>query len=247
MHVLIVDDEPLARQRATRLVQNIEGFEVVGEAENGEQAISAIELLDPEIVLMDVRMPGMDGLTAAKAIADMPDPPAIIFCTAYDEYALQAFDTYASGYMVKPLKQEKLADVLNKAKRVTKAQKASISETSNNNEPESGRNHISAKTRNGIELIEIENIYCFVADQKYVTVIHSGGECLIDDTLKDLESELASKFVRIHRNALVAQKEIMGVEKNASGQHEVKLKHSDHRALISRRHLAEVRALLAQL
>jgi len=95
MHLLIVDDEPLARQRLARMVDQIEDCKVVGEAASGNEAISMIEEQDPDLVLMDVRMPGMDGLGAAKNIAEMSDPPALIFCTAYDEYALEAFNTLA--------------------------------------------------------------------------------------------------------------------------------------------------------
>jgi len=112
MHLLIVDDEPLARQRLARMVDQIEDCKVVGEAASGNEAISMIEEQDPDLVLMDVRMPGMDGLGAAKNIAEMSDPPALIFCTAYDEYALEAFNTLAVGYLVKPVSVDALSSAI---------------------------------------------------------------------------------------------------------------------------------------
>ena len=247
MQVLVVDDESLARQRLVKLVEELENFDVVGEAETGEQACRRVEELDPEIILMDVRMPKLDGLGAAKQIAQLPDPPAIIFCTAYDEYALQAFETFAAGYLVKPVQKNKLAEVLNKVKQLNRAQRAAL--RSEEEAPiHEQRKHISAKTRNGIELVPVVDIACFVADQKYVTVYYPGGEILIDDTLKDLEQEFPSLFLRVHRNALVAIQAIVGIQKNSeSNQYEIKLSASDYRPIISRRHLSYVRDLVAKL
>ena len=247
MHILIVDDEVLARQRLVRLSEAL-GYDVVGEAADGESAITAVENYDPDIVLMDVRMPGIDGLSAAKSISALADPPALIFCTAYDEYALQAFETLATGYLVKPVQQEQLELALLKAMKVTKAQRLNLSSQDNQITPKAApRKNISAKTRKGIELIPMEDIFCFVADQKYVTVIHRQGETLIDDTLKELETELQSEFIRIHRNSLVAVKEIHGLERNVEGHYEIRLKTVDYRPIVSRRHVSTIKALLASL
>lgn len=248
MHVLIVDDEPLARQRLVRMVNALEGYEVLGEASDGAEAVEAIEKLDPDIVLLDIRMPGDDGLTAAKAISAMPDPPAVIFCTAYDQYALQAFETLAVGYLLKPVKEEQLIATLDKAARVNKVQKSALSEEPTGlSAADTPRQHISAKTRRGLELIPINDIHCFIADQKYVTVFHQNGETLIDDTLKELEQEFPARFVRIHRNALVAIKEIEGLERVSAGHYEIKLKSSTYRPVVSRRHLSDVKDMLMRL
>lgn len=245
MRVLIVDDELLARQRARRLVEAIEGYQVAGEAVNGEGALAAIRELDPDIVLLDIRMPGEDGLTTAKRIADLNHSPAVIFCTAFDEYALEAFDTLAVGYLLKPLQQEQLQTTLNKAQKVNKLQKAVLeTDTSTNSQ---SRKNIAAKTRRGVELVPIEDVFCFVADQKYVTIIHKGGETLIDDTLKDLEQEFEGAFVRVHRNALVAVGNIEKLERMTTGQYELQLKHTEYRPSVSRRHVAAVRDLLSGL
>lgn len=240
--VLVVDDELLARQRATRMIERIDGYEVVGEAANGAEALKSIDALDPDIVLMDIRMPGEDGLSAARSIAELEEPPAVIFCTAYDEYALEAFDTLAVGYLLKPLRQDQLELALAKASRINKVQRARLKEPNPNQ-----RKNIAAKTRRGVELVPIEDIYCFMADQKYVTIMHLTGDTLIDDTLKELEDEFDSGFVRVHRNALVAIKNIEKLERLPSGQYELKLKGTEFKPVVSRRHVAAVRELLSHL
>src|SRR5690606_10517866 len=132
----------------------MEDCQVVAEAENVEQALLAVAEHDPDVVLLDVRMPEEDGLSAAKKITGMEDPPAVIFCTAYDEYALDAFSTDAVGYLLKPVKQEDLEAALRKAQRLNKAQLAAFSERQ---APANQRNHISAKTRRGVELIPLDD------------------------------------------------------------------------------------------
>lgn len=244
MQVLVVDDELLARQRSIRLIDNIDGYEVVGEAVNGQAALVAIQEMDPDIVLLDIRMPGEDGLVTAQRIAELPDPPAVIFCTAFNEYAVKAFETLAVGYLLKPVQLDQLAGALEKAAKLNKVQKAAL----NVEEPLiERRKNIAAKTRRGVELVPVHNIQLFVADQKYVTVIHTQGETLIDDTLKDLEKEFEGLFVRVHRNALVAIREIEKLERMPTGQYELQLKNSDQRPVVSRRHVASVRELLGRL
>lgn len=244
MDVVVVDDEPLARDRLVRMVNKMEDCEVVAEAENVEQALLAVAEHDPDVVLLDVRMPEEDGLSAAKKITGMEDPPAVIFCTAYDEYALDAFSTDAVGYLLKPVKQEDLEAALRKAQRLNKVQLAALSERQ---APANQRNHISAKTRRGVELIPLDGVRFFIADHKYVTVYHTEGETLIDDTLKDLETEFTNLFVRIHRNALVAVAAIEGMERNAQGQYKVRLKDIEEKPIVSRRHVSRLRELLTSM
>ena len=169
MEILIVDDEPLARQRLVRMIEKLEEHNIIAEAENADAALIAINEHDPDIVLLDVRMPGKDGLTLAHEISKLDCPPAIIFCTAFDQYALDAFGTEAIGYLLKPIKAEQLQDVLNKAQKLNKVQRAAA-QTTPAAENKNSRTHISAKTRRGIELIPLEDVRYFVADHKYVTV-----------------------------------------------------------------------------
>lgn len=244
MDVIVVDDEPLARDRLVRMVGKLEDCQVVAQAENVEQALAAVAEHDPDVILLDVRMPEEDGLSAAKKITTMDDPPAVIFCTAYDEYALDAFSTDAVGYLLKPVKQEDLQAALEKTQKLNKVQLAALSERK---APANQRNHISAKTRRGVELIPLDNVRFFIADHKYVTVYHTEGETLIDDTLKELENEFTNLFVRIHRNALVAMGSIEGMERNAQGQYRVKLKDIEEKPVVSRRHVSRLRELLTSM
>jgi two-component system response regulator AlgR len=242
MKVLIVDDEQLARDRLARMVSALEGYVVVGEASNGLGALEQAQRLEPEVVLLDIRMPGMDGLETARHLAELAEPPAVIFCTAYEEHAVQAFDLQAVGYLLKPVRNENLAGALGKAQRVNKAQLAALGE-----QDMQRRTHISARTRRGIELIPLEDIRYFQADQKYVTVRHTGGEVIIDEALRVLEEEFGDLFVRIHRNALIATGFIEGLERSAGGQSQIRLRDIDETLTVSRRHLAGVRRIMKQL
>lgn len=244
MDVIVVDDEPLARDRLARMVNKMDDCQVVAQAENVEQALAAVAEFDPDVVLLDVRMPEEDGISAAKKITEMEDPPAVIFCTAYDEYALDAFSTAAVGYLLKPVKQEDLEEALLKTQKLNKMQLAALAERE---APSNQRKHISAKTRRGVELIPLDNVRFFIADHKYVTVYHTEGETLIDDTLKELETEFSNLFVRIHRNALVAINAIEGMERNPQGQYRVRLKNIEEKPIVSRRHVSRLRELLTSM
>ncbi|MFT7109516.1 MAG: two-component system response regulator AlgR [Psychrobacter glaciei] len=240
MKIIIVDDEPLARTRLIRFINNAQLGEVVSEAGNGIEAIQEIEKFAPDVVLMDIQMPAMNGLEAAQHISQLDTPPAIIFTTAFDEYAIQAFDVQAVGYLLKPVRLEELRNALSKLGKLNKVQAQSL----NGN---SCRSHISAKSHQGLELIPIENIILFRADQKYISVFHKLGELLIDESLKELEDEFEGVFVRVHRNALVAIKAISGFEKNDDGGYLLTLNGYDQQIAISRRHVAGVRKLIKGL
>jgi two-component system response regulator AlgR len=221
LRVLIVDDEAPARERLRSMVAESEGFEIAGEAENGERALQLCDSLLPDILLLDVRMPGIDGLEVARQLATLPEPPAVIFVTAFDEYALQAFDSEAIAYLLKPIRGEKLRAALLKAGRLTRPQLQQVASAAREN-PQ--RTHIGVRGRDGLRLIPIDEVLCFHADQKYTTVKHQKGEDLIDDSLKTLEEEFAASFVRIHRNALVNTKYLERIARDASGQHFVHLR-----------------------
>src|ERR1700686_2600712 len=198
LRVLIVDDEPPARERLRRLLAEIADVEVIGEAVNGHEALQETHDLAPDVVLLDVRMPGMDGLEAARHLNVLEEPPAVIFTTAYDQYAVEAFDAHAVGYLLKPVRKEQLAASLARAGRVTRAQLQRLAAAS-----EARRSHIAARHRGGLGLIPLEEVQYFLADQKYTTVRHVKGEDLIEDSLRLLERKLGGRFVGTHPTALV--------------------------------------------
>lgn len=252
MNVLIVDDEKLARDRLRRLLEKSGGlYTVIGEASDGRTAIDRITDSQPDVVLLDIRMPGMDGLEAARHIMKLEHPPAIIFCTAYGEHALEAFETHAVGYLVKPVNAEQLLNTLESARRLNKAQLRVLSHTTGEVVPDTpaatARQHISARTRHGLELIPVHEVRAFVADHKYVTVYHARGELLIDDTLRQLEEEFGDRFTRVHRNALISLRHVEGMERAAHGHYCIRLQGTPYKPVISRRHVTELRRQLQLL
>lgn len=242
MNILIVDDELPARQRLRMLVEERDDLAVIGEAINGMEAIDKVQTLQPDVVLLDIRMPGMDGIEAARHLDRLDDPPAVIFTTAFDEYAVQAFDARAIGYVLKPVRRERLYKALSQAKRLARRALEDIG-----GEPDGAeRSHVCARVRNELKLIAVESVAYFQADQKYVRVCHAEGDNLIDDSLKSLEQEFGDRFVRIHRSALVSIGHMEALEKAPDGQTRVRLRHDDGAVslTISRRHLADVRRRL---
>jgi len=244
MKILIVDDEPLAIQRLKHQLKVDKKYEVVGEAVNGQDAIEKTSSLSPDLLLMDIRMPGMDGLEAARHIDMMENPPAVIFTTAYNEYALEAFDVHAIGYLVKPVRLEKLVNAIASASR---PQLSVLMDIKAREDDDTARKFISARVRGNIELIPLEEIYYFHAEHKYVDVRHTKGELLIEEPLKKLEIEFAKTFIRIHRNALVAKQHLSGFSKNKQGNWQVTFRDIDSSLEVSRRHTAAVRKIIKHL
>ncbi|HTP39735.1 MAG TPA: LytTR family DNA-binding domain-containing protein [Steroidobacteraceae bacterium] len=237
--ILIVDDEPLARERLRSLLATLPGTTLAGEAAAGDEAVVKAQALRPDVVLLDVRMPGMNGLEAARHMALLDNPPAIIFTTAYDAYALEAFEAAAVGYLLKPVRSEKLAAALERAARFGQAQWEQIAGPQAP-QPDA-RTHIAIKVREGMRLVPLRDIYCFIADQKYTTVRHTGGSDLIEDSLRALELEFPAQFVRVHRNALVNAQRIAAIERSAEGQYAVVLQDLDEQIPVSRRLAGELR------
>ncbi|AXQ20882.1 DNA-binding response regulator [Acinetobacter wuhouensis] len=245
MDILICDDEPLAVERLSRLVAQL-GHQVVATAQHGKQALEMVQQFEPDVVLLDIQMPEMDGLTCAQHLAHFNPMPAIIFCTAFDEHALQAIQSQAKGYLLKPIAKAELETVLENVTKLTQAQLTNL-EQKELMEEKVQRQQIAAKTYRGLELIPVENIYYFLADQKYVTVRHKNGSVLIDETLKDLETEFSDRFIRIHRNALISLDYLDGLEMVASGQYQARCRELEERLAVSRRHLPLLRERMQNL
>ena len=241
MRILIADDETHARQRLRQLVNEIgEPYLVVGEAANGLQAVTDCEALGVDLVLMDIRMPGMDGLEATAELANHQTPPAVIFVTAYEEHALAAFERNAVDYLLKPIRSRQLKSALEKAATLTRPQLQALQELMGADEKE----YISASFRGGLVRIPFNDVIYFRAEQKYVTARLLEGEALLEESLKSLEERFAAHLLRVHRNALVVRDRLKGLQKTADGRSHVSLEGCDELLEVSRRHLAEVRRLL---
>lgn len=243
MNVLIVDDEAPARSRLRQLVEDSGEHAVVGEAANGHEALQQAAKLEPDVVLLDIRMPGLNGIETAHHMNTLATPPAVVFTTAYDEYAIEAFEANAIGYVLKPVRRERLDQAMKLAARLGSAALGEVSKSTGMAER---RKHVCTRAHGELKLIPISDIKCFVADQKYVSVIHAGGRDLIDESLKSLEEEFIDDFMRIHRGALVAVAAVDSLKKTEDGRTEVLLRDAQHceELIVSRRHVAEVKRRL---
>lgn len=237
MKVLIVDDEAPARERLRRLCEDLADVQVAGEAENGAAAIDMAQKIDVDVVLLDIRMPAMDGIEVARHLSALLEPPAVIFVTAFDQYALDAFEAQAVGYLLKPIRREKLQAALQSARRLTRLQ---LGEFAGRAQLAGARKQIAVRVRDRIRLVPVSDIQYFLADQKYVTIKHLQGADLIEEALKSLEDEFVAGFVRVHRNALVALRAIDSVHRTEDGQLEVLIKNSTEKLTVSRRLAAEL-------
>ena len=228
--VLVVDDEPLARQRLKRLLDEHKDFACIAEAGDGQAAVDWLSQFRADLVLLDIQMPGLDGLQAAEKIRAQVNAPVIVFCTAFDDHALAAFDVDAADYLLKPIRKEDLTRALSRtAERLSRQVSGPAART-----------HISARTSQGLVLTPVDDVLFFSADQKYVSMHHADGETLIDDSLKQLEEEFPQRFMRIHRSYLVASDRVQRLENTDDGVI-LWLRGSDHPLPVSRRHAPGVK------
>ncbi|MEN8169246.1 MAG: LytTR family DNA-binding domain-containing protein [Pseudomonadota bacterium] len=240
MRVLIVDDEAPARDRLKRLMHELEGVEIVGEAADGKAALTATAEHQPDLILLDIRMPGMDGMETARHLATLPKPPHVIFTTAYGEHALEAFEAQAIDYLVKPVRKERLAQALERTSSLLTPASAATAV------PE-GPAHLAVKKHGKIELLPIEDILYYHADNKYVTAYLPGREELLEESLKQLEELLGERVIRIHRSTLVSRNALIGLERDNGGGHYVTLHQIGRGPEISRRLIPEIRRILKQM
>ena len=211
--ILIADDEAPARARLRDLLDECrEEFPlaIVDEARNGREVLETLNREKVDIVLLDIRMPEMDGMEAARHIAGMEQPPAIIFTTAFDAYALKAFEVNAIDYLLKPIRVERLLTALGKTRQGPPVSRQALDAAAN--QP---RKHLSVHERGKIHLVPVSEILYLRAELKYVTVRTAQREYLVEESLTSLEEEFSELFVRIHRNCLVARSAISGFERNA--------------------------------
>lgn len=256
LRILIVDDEPPARARIKQLLADIAAqvpTTVVGEADGGTAALDLADQVQPEVVLLDIHMPGMNGIEVARHLAARPQPPAILFITAYDEHALEAFEVQALDYLVKPVRVERLIAALGRAQRLApnEPRLAQVAQSLG-----SQRSHITVSERGRMILVPIDEVIYLRAELKYVTIRTPTREHLTEESLTSLETEFGERFVRIHRNALVARRSIHGFQRvkgevadggeSGEGHWEVLLKELPERLPISRRQWPAVKAAAAQ-
>jgi len=245
VRVLIVDDEAPARNRLRDLLGDIaetHPTRIVGMAANGVEALRLLETSEADVVLADIRMPAMDGVELARHLARQAHSPAVIFTTAYDEYALQAFDVAAVDYLLKPVRAERLATALDKLRRALPGDEVLAALAPGE------RQHFSVNERGRILLLAVTDVRYLRAEQKYVTACTADRDYLLDETLAQIEQEFPERFLRIHRSCLVARAAIAGVERVGEGEGEgrwdVLLRGSEERLPVSRRQWPVLRQAL---
>lgn len=237
LRVVVADDEAPARSRLRDLLEDCAAtlaLEIIGEAPNGRVLIDLLQRTPADVVLLDIRMPEMDGVEAAQHILKMPDPPSIIFTTAYDAYALQAFELHAVDYLVKPIRLRRLHDALSRVRSITPLRLDVLQQIA----PEP-RKHLSVQERGRVVLVPVDKIIYMRAELKYVTIRTAEREFLLEESLTRLEQEFRERFVRIHRSCLVAREFVevfeRGNEESGDSGWVVKLRGLDEKLPVSRR------------
>jgi two-component system response regulator AlgR len=210
--------------------------EVIGEACDALAALQQVGALAPDLLYLDVRMPGMSGLELAHHLARLDDPPAIIFTTAHGEHAMEAFEAEAAGYLLKPIRKEKLATATERAQRLNPRQLEAMATPA--------RTHLSVRTRTGLRMLRVEDVICLTAEDKYSAVRHIAGTDLIEDSLRTLGNELGERFLRVHRGALVNRNFIEAIDRNADGTHQIRLRGMDETLPVSRRLAGDLKSRL---
>lgn len=235
MKILIVDDEPLARSRLQRLLSAFPEHQLVGEASDGETALRLATELQPDLVFLDIKMPGRDGLEVAAELLHLALPPAVVFLTAHPQHALAAYQVAPADYLLKPVSAAQLAATLQRIGLTTKAHL----------QKQQAQQWLSYKTGNTLQRVELQQMFYLQAEDKYVRFVFAGGEALSDLSLKQLEEQYPQDLIRIHRNTLVLKRRIKALHQSSDGKHLLELWQCEQRLEISRRELSKIRHLLA--
>jgi len=249
LRVFIADDEAPARARLKEVLADIRGevaASVVGEAANGLEVIERLPASSAEVLLLDIQMPGMGGIELARHLGGLENAPAIIFVTAHDRHAVEAFELNALDYLMKPVRAARLAAALKKSRAAGPVPRALLARAS-----PAAREFFSVAERHRIQLVPVADVVYLKAELKYVTLRTRAGEHLIEEPLVDIEREFADRFVRVHRNCLVARAAIRGFERIAGGAEEephwnVVLDGIDERLAVSRRQWPAVKGVLPE-
>lgn len=258
LSLLLVDDEGPARFRLGELLADIaaeQPTQILGEAANGEQALALAAELQPQVVLVDIRMPKMDGLELARHLANLPQPPAVIFCTAYDTHAVAAFELNAVDYLLKPVRAPRLLAALQKARALGALSRDRLDKLRQDAQQDA-RRHFSCQERGRLLLVPVAEVLYLKADLKYVTARTKTREYLLDEALTHLEQEFAERFIRLHRGVLVARDALAGFERDhgesdeggdeGGGQWLALLKEVPEKLPVSRRQWPLVKNLVRQ-
>ena len=231
MRILIADDEPLARARLAALLRDCDGVEVVASVGDGEAALAACAQYKPELLLLDIAMPGLDGIGVARRLAALPDPPQLVFCTAYEEHALAAYELRAADYLLKPVRIERLREALARAQALRRRA------------PSIAANLLAQV--HGVPLkVPLDEVLYLTADDKYVTLHRAAGELLSEQSLKAIAETFAERFVRVHRSCLIPVERLLGLHRDPDGTVRALIAGSDASPEVSRRNLPVVRRLL---
>jgi two-component system, LytTR family, response regulator AlgR len=244
LRLLVVDDEAPARRRLCEVLEDCSrqlSLHVVGESDNGVDAVETAQRERLDALLLDIRMPGMDGIEVAQHLQKLHRPPAVIFTTAYDNYACQAFEVNAVDYLMKPVRAERLVAALSKARNLTQASLDALRQA----HPKA-RTHLSLSEKGKLRLVPVESILYLKAELKYITVKTTDREYLLEESLVKLESEFSERFLRIHRNCLVARDLVEQVGKLAGNDdgHFVRLRGLGEPLPVSRRQYSQLREFL---
>jgi two-component system, LytTR family, response regulator AlgR len=212
LKILIADDETPARNRLKDLLADLSDVIVVGEAKNGKQAIDLAAEVQPDLLLLDIRMPLMDGIEAAEHAQKLEPKPYIVFTTAYDTYAIKAFDVNAIDYLLKPIRFERLLAAIDKVRALQPISPATQMDAIKSIQ-QNARSHLSIHERGRVILVPVDEILYCRAELKYITVRTVEREYLLEESLTNLETEFDAVFIRLHRNCLVAKQYISSYEK----------------------------------
>jgi two-component system response regulator AlgR len=231
VRILIVDDEPLARTRLAALLRDCDGAEVVASVGDGEATLAACTGTRPDLLLLDIAMPGLDGIGVARRLAALPDPPQLVFCTAYEEHALAAYELRAADYLLKPVRIERLREALARARALRQRVPPPAAS-------------LLAQVHGAPVRVPLAEVLYLTADDKYVTLHRAAGDVLIEQSLRAIEEAMPGRFVRVHRACLIPAERLLGLRREADGTARALIAGSDATPEVSRRNLAAVRKLL---